>query len=103
MRITRGDYQGRLHSLIIARVQRIATALLGTELQGEESILAPRYVGIHMNLVLRLGEMRKSLASNRTQIHLWPGSQVDSPEFTGRRRLGGTDQFVGCTAQKVTT
>lgn len=26
-----------------------------------------------------------------------------SPEFTARWRLGGTDQFVGCTAQKVAT
>lgn len=43
------------HSLVIARVQRITSALLGPEFQSEERILAPRDIGIHMNLILRFG------------------------------------------------
>lgn len=40
-------------SLIIARVQGISAAFLGAKLERKECILAPRYIGIHMYLVLR--------------------------------------------------
>lgn len=89
------------NSLVVARVQGIASALLGTELEGEKRILAPRNVGIHMDLILRLREMRESLASNGTQINLRPGGQVDRPELTGAGRLGRTDQLVGRAAKEV--
>lgn len=82
-------------------MQSIATALLGTELQRKERILAPRNIGVHMDLVLRLRQMGESLASNGAQIHLRPGSQMDRPKLTGAGRLGRADQFVRSAAQKV--
>jgi len=89
------------NSLVVARVQGITTALLGTELQRKERILAPRNVGIHMDLILRLREMSEPLASNGTQIHLRPGSQMDRPELTGAGRFGRADQFVRSAAEEI--
>lgn len=84
-------------------MQGIAAALLGTELQSEEGVLAPGNVGIHMDLVLRLGEMGEPLPANRAEVHLRPGSQMDRPELTRPGGLRRADKFVRIAAEEVPT
>lgn len=47
--------------------------------------------------------MRESFASDRTQIHLGPGRQVNRPKLASAGRLGRADEFVGCAAQEIAT
>lgn len=59
-----------VYVLVVARVKRIATTLIGTELEREQSVLAPRNVGVHVDLVLRLGQVRESFAADGPKVDL---------------------------------
>lgn len=56
--------------LVVAGVQRVLAALVGAELQREQRVLAPRHVGVHVDLVQRLRQVREALAPDRAQVHL---------------------------------
>lgn len=82
-------------------MQRIPTALVRTELERKQRILAPRNVRIHMYLVLQLGQMREALATHRAQVHLRPGGQMHRPELIRTGHLGVADELIGRAAQIV--
>lgn len=51
-------------------MKRIATTLVGTELQREQRVLAPRNVGVDMDFILRLGQMSEAFAAHWPEIDL---------------------------------
>lgn len=56
--------------LVITSVQRVLPALVNSELQREQRVLAPRHVGVYVDLVQRLGQVGEALATDRSQVHL---------------------------------
>lgn len=70
MEVGRPALNPAVHLLVVARVQRIAAVLVGTELQREQRVLAPRNVGVDVDLVLRVGQMGEALATDGAQINL---------------------------------
>lgn len=57
-------------------MQRIATTFIGTELQREQRVLAPRDIGVHMDFVLRFWQMGESFAADWPEIYLRVISKV---------------------------
>lgn len=49
---------------VVAGVQRVLAALVSAELQREQRVLTPGHVGVHVDLVQRLGQVREALAPN---------------------------------------
>lgn len=50
--------------LVVACVQCVTAALLRAELQREQRVFAPRNIGVHMDLVLAVGQVRESLPTD---------------------------------------
>lgn len=61
---------GRAEVLVIAGVEGVLAALVRAELQREQRVLAPRHVGVHVDLVQGLGQVSEPLTADGTQVHL---------------------------------
>lgn len=64
---------GGAEIFIVAGVQRVLAALVRAELEREERVLAPGHVGVHVDLVQALRQVREALAPDRAQVHLRTG------------------------------
>lgn len=57
--------------LVIARVNGVLAAVVNPELQCEQGVFSPGDVGVDMDFVQVLREMREPLASDWPQVDLW--------------------------------
>lgn len=87
--------------LVVARVQGVLSAFLHAELESEESVFAPGNVGVDVDLVEILGEVRKSLPSDGPQIHLRPRGQMNQPELGIAGNFRGAHQLVRTRAEEI--
>ena len=63
---------------VVCRVDGVVTRVLA-ELEREERRLAPRDVGVDVDLVASVAQMRKPAPADRSQIHLRPRCQIHEP------------------------
>ena len=71
---------------VVARVQGVVVV---PELQGEECVLAPGDVGVHVHFVLFVRQVGEPFATDAVEVHLGSGGQVNVPGQGGERG-GGT-------------
>ena len=65
---------------VVAGVDGVLVLLL-PELQGEQSVLTPGHVLLHLDLGLLLGQPGEPLPADTAEVDLGPGRQVDEPEL----------------------
>ena len=87
---------------VVARVDGVLVLKL-TELQGEQRVLAPGHVLLHLNLGLLLRQPGEPLPADAPEVDLGPGRQVDIPQLSVRGALRSANQVVCTGAEKVAT
>jgi hypothetical protein len=87
--------------LVVASVDGVLPGLVVSELESEESVLAPRDIRVHVNLVEIFRKMSESLPAHRPQVHLRPGGEMYVPKLSIPGDLGGASQLVRRRAQEV--
>ena len=87
---------------VVTRVDRVLVLKL-SELQGEQRVLAPGHVLLHLDLGLLLGQPGEPLPADAPEVDLGPSRQVDIPQLSVRGALGGANQVVRAGAEKVAT
>ena len=87
---------------VVAGVDGVLVLVL-PELQGEQGVLPPGHVLLHLDLRLLLGQPREPLPPDAAEVDLRPGSQVDVPKLPIRWRLGTANQIVSTGSEEVST
>ena len=66
---------------VVAGVDGVLVLLLA-ELEGEQRVLAPRHILLHLDLGLLLGQPGEPLPADAAQVDLGPGSKMNVPTNT---------------------
>ena len=75
---------------VVAGVDGVLVLVL-PELEGEQRVLSPGHILLHLDLCLLLGQSGEPLPADTPEVDLGPGRQVDVPQLPVRGRLGAAN------------